>query len=284
LTGHKNSEETTNIALRISQFLTMNGPSTSYEQLPALCSVLSFGSETLVPDNHICRLSYYLKCCILGCGIGLQINPQLLDYVHAHLLPTQLQQSIIEVAFRHLNLALLMNRAFILDEEHLLLPPGSMNTFLEFKTASRIFAITNLTVIEDKYVRTHKVMLCASKWLKDYFLDPFFRCHNENPLLSGPDLHFQRNVLISAYVSIKEVENALEPTVSCACGYSPSDASRCRCLSCESVDPYELTRDNELVITDESSDPENIPMVFALPVNHRMVETNDVVVATATII
>jgi hypothetical protein len=275
----KNSEERTNIALPISQFLTMNGPNTSYEQLPVLRSVLSFGSETLVPDNHICRLSYYLKCCILGCGIGLQINPQLLDYVHAHLLPAQSQQSIIELAFRDLNLALLMNRAFILDEEHLLLPRGSLNTFLEFKTASSIFAITNLTVIADKYQRTHKVMLCASQWLKDYFLDPFFRCHNENPLLSGPDLHFQQNVLISAYVSIREMENAPEPTVACASGYSSSDASRC-----ESVDPYELTRDNEVVVTDESSDPENIPMVFALPVGHRMVETNDVVVATAAII
>lgn len=267
-------------------FSTMSGPNPSHEQLPTLRSVLSFGSETLVPDNDICRLSYYLKCCILGCGIAIQINPQLLDYVHAHLLPAVLQQSIIELAFRDLNLALLMNRAFILDEQNLLLPQGSLNTFIEFKTASSVFAISALTNAADQDLQTHKVMICASRWLRDYFLDPFFRCHGDNPLLAASDVHFQQNVLISAYVSFNAIENTPLPVVACPAGYSSSDTPRCRCPYCSesSVTTCELTSSSEVIVTDESADPANIPMAYALPVGHCLDEASDIVVAKATII
>eukprot|EP00980_Cylindrotheca_fusiformis_P021526 scaffold8369_cov121-Cylindrotheca_fusiformis.AAC.7 len=280
------TQERRNRSIPTPTFSIMNQANPPVEQLPQMGSVLSFGTETLVPDHDICRLSYYLKCCILGCGIALPINPQLVDYVHAHLLPTEFQRSIVEIAFRDLNLALLMNRVFILDEHNLLLPRGSLNTFLAFKTASSVFDITTLTQVANQSLQTHKVMLCASKWLKDYFLGPFFRYHYDNSIPGASSPFFQQNLFISAFVTLDEFDNdPAESTVACHSGRGSADATRCQCAYCESsACTYEVTTDSEMVITDEASEQETIPIVTALPIGHFLNESDNVVVATATVI
>jgi hypothetical protein len=154
-----------------------------YEQPPILQSVCAYGSETLVPNNDICRLSYYLKCCAVGCGINIGIDDALLDYMNAHYLSAEQQEQILRFSFTNLNLVNLMNRAFILDDQHVLLPQGTLNTFFEFKTAVAFFSIDSFTIATGQHVNVHKVMLCTLKWMKEYYLEPFVRYQQGNPVI-----------------------------------------------------------------------------------------------------
>jgi hypothetical protein len=157
-----------------------------YDHNPVLESVFAYGSETHVPDHDICRLSYYVKCCVVGCGIRMPLaDDALLEYMTAHTLPAHLQVLIKRMAFQELSLDRLLNSALILDEHHTLLPFGTLNTFFEFKTASTYFTINSLTVGSGRQECVHKVMLCTFKWLQEYYINPFYREQQANPLISA---------------------------------------------------------------------------------------------------
>jgi hypothetical protein len=176
-----------------------------YDRIPVLQSILAYGAETRVPNHDICRLSYYVKCCVVGCGIDMPLlDHELLDYMTAHTLPLHRQELIKHFAYRELCLEKLINSAFILDEQHVLLPRGTLNTFFEFKTASTYFTVHSFAIGSGRQVYVHKVMLCTLKWLREYYINPFFRAQEVHSLLaplriagSGQqDLQSMINVLI----------------------------------------------------------------------------------------
>ena len=158
-----------------------------YERARALSlqHVCAYGSETLVPNDDICRLSYYLKCCVIGCGINIGIEEALLDYMNAHTLPPEQQAKIIRHALSDLNILSLLDRAFILDDKHTLLPPGTLNTFFEVAIASDFFLSINssLTIATGQQVCIHKVMLCTVGWMNEYFMLPFGRYCQGAPIV-----------------------------------------------------------------------------------------------------
>ena len=145
------------------------------QQNPVLQNVLAYGAETYVPDHDICRLSYYLKCCTIGCGIDIFANLPLIDYQVAHLLHETLQDVIVRLALEVFKLDSLLNKAFILDENHVLLPLGTLNTFYKFELASNFFSIDPITVVAGQRVEVHKVMLCTAKWMREYYILPLIR-------------------------------------------------------------------------------------------------------------
>ena len=205
------------------------GGTLRYESRPVLESVVTYGQETHIPNHDICRLSYYLKCCVVGCGIelptsvlsSLLLPPQilmplcptsqhqrqqgdgmapetdtlapggglvsscLLDYERAHLLPESWQTVIRRLAFNVFSYEKMMNSAIILDDQHLLLPSGTLNTFFEIKTASTYFTVHNYftDITSGKQVEVHKVMLCTTGWIEEYFVRPFIRDYEDNVLL-----------------------------------------------------------------------------------------------------
>ena len=171
---------------------------------PLVHSVLAYGSETLVPDHDVCRLAYYLKCCIVGCGINLDVDHRLVEYQGAHRLPSHLQQRIVQLAFHELRLESLINRAFILDDAHLLLPHGTLNTFYEFKTASSLFSVLNQasTIIAGQQIRVHKVMLCTLKWMKEYYIDPFLEYQKGNSLVEVRAIRMSSESLLPASTTL----------------------------------------------------------------------------------
>ena len=204
------------------------GGTLRYEGRPVLESVLTYGQETHIPDHDICRLSYYLKCCVVGCGIefpasllsslllptqiltplfptsqyqrllgdgmipetdtlvpgGGLVSSCLLDYERAHLLPESWQTVIRRLAFNVFSYDKMMNSAIILDDQHLLLPPGTLNTFFEIKTASMYFTVHNhfTDITSGKQVEVRKVMLCTTGWIQEYFVRPFLRDYEDSVL------------------------------------------------------------------------------------------------------
>ena len=211
-----------------------------YEQPPVLDSVFAYGSETLVPDHDICRVSYYLKCCIVGCGIPLSMNEALIDYQNAHRLPVDLQEMIIYTAFHVLNLDLLINRAFIVDDQHILLPQGTLNTFFEFKLASTYFSINSFNIASGHQVHVHKVMLCTTKWMKEYFIDPFLKYHEGNSLIETHAIRIEQDEAIELdQTSALQHEHPVlmitpetPPEGSCSGGATMESSTMFTCTSC----------------------------------------------------
>jgi hypothetical protein len=78
-----------------------------------------------------------------------------------------------------------LNSALIIDEQHILLPYGTLNTFYEFKTASTYFTINSISIGSGRQECVHKVMLCTLKWLQEYYINPFFREQQSNPILAA---------------------------------------------------------------------------------------------------
>jgi hypothetical protein len=90
------------------------------------------------------------------------------------------------MAFHELSLEKVLNSALIIDEQHILLPYGTLNTFYEFKTVSACFTTINSILIGlGKQECVHKVMLCTFKWLQKYYIIPFFREQQSNPILAA---------------------------------------------------------------------------------------------------
>jgi hypothetical protein len=157
-------------------------------------SLKEFGSSTTVPQNDICRLSYYLKCCILGCGfreasIALPVEV-IMDYNNAHRLPSSLQRAIYHIVMSDFHPQTLMNRVFFVDDSSTLLEPDTMNAFFEWSTTiSRALRMAEqgsggmgIGVISDEQGQhapspnvLRKLMVCTSSWLNEYCILPLYR-------------------------------------------------------------------------------------------------------------
>lgn len=164
----------------------MTIPSHRCDSAPILQTVSAYGSETFVPKNDICRLSYYLKCYVVGCGSLLCADPSLWDYMNAHTLSVERQEELLRYVLLDFNvLNLLARGVFVMDEKHELLPAGTLNTFLEVKTIRRSMSAPFLHVPQSgkKQVSVSKVMFCDSKWIQEYFVGPFLRYQSGTPIL-----------------------------------------------------------------------------------------------------
>jgi hypothetical protein len=142
-------------------------------------TLVEFGSATTVPNNDICCLAYYLKCCVLGCGCENSNAPaELMDYKNAHRLPSHLQQMIYHLALSDLHPHTLMNRMFFIDDSNKLLKPDTMNAFFEWSAISRILAqLEGSAFVEGSRngLVFRKVMVCTSTWLNEYCILPLYR-------------------------------------------------------------------------------------------------------------
>jgi hypothetical protein len=150
--------------------------------------VTTYGTETRVEDSSISRLSFYLKCCTVGCGLAVNIDSILIDYNNATRLPGQLQRAIIALAATELSPERLLNRVYFLDNGHTLLPAYASNAFFAIETASHFFSVEQV-LISGQLFQVHKVMLCTTEWLEEYCFKPLRELQeasrSQNSTLSG---------------------------------------------------------------------------------------------------
>jgi hypothetical protein len=174
-----------------------------------------FGSTTHVPDSDYCRLSYYLKCCILGCGIDFVFDLSLLDYQGdvASRLDQQGQEQLFHLAHTVFRVDILLNKVIFLDDENVLLPQGVSNAFYhdveeeeetttvdsqfiqsqssenpyDNTTSGRGFHLGSPPVslsaevegrrpdLQQHHHQSLKVMLCSTQWLDEFYVGPISR-------------------------------------------------------------------------------------------------------------
>jgi hypothetical protein len=128
------------------------------------------GSKTTIPDYDVSRLSFYLKCCALGCGLDLGIHPVLLDYVRAHLLPIQGQVYIFHLALRKYSPEALANRAYFIDDRNFVLPAPLSNAFYEVDAVAGSFPVQHQLTLAGETIPLFKVMLCTSTWINEIYI------------------------------------------------------------------------------------------------------------------
>ena len=136
----------------------------------ATCQASFSGTKTEIPDYDICRLAFYLKCCVLGCGLDPTVHPELLDYGRAHHLPLQAQQCIFQLALRKFNPEALVNRAYFVDDCNVVLPPPISNAFYEIEAVSSNFPVPRQISVFGQPMPVTKVMLCTSAWINEIYI------------------------------------------------------------------------------------------------------------------
>lgn len=169
-------------------------------------SLTEFGSSTTVPHNDICCLSYYLKCCILGCGFGEALNAVpvevMIDYNNAHRLPSHLQQAIYRIVISNFHPQTLMNQVFFIDDSSRLLKPDTMNAFFEWSTtisrallmAEQGSSFMGNSSDEQEVPQApspnvlRKLMVCTSSWLNEYCILPLYRLSSERLVMAALSL------------------------------------------------------------------------------------------------
>lgn len=123
----------------------------------------------------MCKLSFYLKCCIVGCDMHtLPVDEALLDYSNAHRLPSCQQYMILMLAILEFGLSRLINRAIFLDDEHKLLPAAISNAFYAIETTILHFPID--TASGDQ-VQVRKAMLCTTEWINEIYVKSIMTLH-----------------------------------------------------------------------------------------------------------
>ena len=143
----------------------------------AVRKVYPYGTTTSIPDFDVCRLSFYLKCCVMGCNmIPYALDERVADFERAHLYSIADQMMILKLAVSDFSLHNLLDKAIFLDEERRLLPAHVSNAFFEFGIARHYFPIKPpwQQVESFSQVSEPKVMLCTMNWINDIYIQPIF--------------------------------------------------------------------------------------------------------------
>ena len=215
-----------------------------------------------VPETDIARISFYLRCCVLGCGLLKDRIPNnIIDFTKAQRLSYQWQDMICRMAFEGFALHKLQNRVIFVDTEHSVLPTGSSTMFLksqtsESRTAVNLLLANTSSSIDLPSTFDGNIMICSSEWIEKHYVLPCQRyynmmrpasssCASQSPTIPFQEYHqLSSQYLQSELASLsKQDESFLEEDL------FMSDNDECRDGDDDDVD-----------------DDDIVPMVHAIPV------------------
>jgi hypothetical protein len=186
------------------------------------------------PENDVCRVSYFLRCCVSSeCGIALDVPTIFLDHTVAHHLPPEQQQLIFSLALQAFRLDALMNRVIFIDDEHLVLPQNASHSFVTATTPSDLVTLSRIVPSVMSLPTTGKLLLCTSEWLNMFYV---------SPLIRYSEAQLEGNSRQQYYINHQQVERIPRKI----------DTGKQR-FSCD--------------VQDEHSDEANIPMAVAVPLD-----------------
>jgi hypothetical protein len=136
------------------------------------------------PENDVCRVSYFLRCCVSECGIALDVPIIFLNHTAAHHLPPEQQQLLFSLALQAFRLEALLNRIIFIDDEHLVLPQNVSHSFVTATTPSDLVTLSRIFPSAVSLPTTGKLLLCTSEWLNMFYVSPLIR-NSEAQQLEG---------------------------------------------------------------------------------------------------
>ena len=130
------------------------------------------GVSTVIPDNDVARLMYYLRCVTVSVGIDI-LDDDLVDYRnYRRLSPTR-----VALVMRYA-LALdpreLIGQLIFLDDEGEVCG-NSSNEFCDINVACNIISIQREALIGGRVQNVTKVMFFKSSWLANNYTRPLMR-------------------------------------------------------------------------------------------------------------
>ena len=143
-------------------------------------TISSFGTVAVVPPIDVCRLSFYLKCCAVGCGLHSTLDKQLLDYANSQSLPLELQNKIVHLSLYEYNPSALIGHFIFVDDNKKIMPRHVENAFFRLEQVSRHWNSYDGAVRR----KFRRVMLCTSRWLSEFFKAPLEEFLNSKRFLS----------------------------------------------------------------------------------------------------
>lgn len=146
----------------MSAFFQCKGPRT-YEDTGTSCAV---------PNNDVAKVSYYLHCVTVGCGLDIIVD-DLVDYENVHKLSQARQDSIFEVAYSY-SPKEMVGKTIFSDSDQSFTSEKS-NVFLKITECTSVVAVTSSIVLGGKETEIKKVMLYTDSWLASYWAEPMKR-------------------------------------------------------------------------------------------------------------
>ena len=157
-----------------------------------------FGSVTQVPADHLSRLSFYLKCCTVGCGLPIprHFDRRLLDYQNAHDLSPSLQCELIYHSLDTYNPQVLVDAKYILiDDQHKHIPKTAEHAFFRVDAIASEMSSSDANdddnIISSFEYSSRKVMICTSRFLHEIYQKPMWasvegpRHHQSSPQMTS---------------------------------------------------------------------------------------------------
>ena len=135
-------------------------------------TVKASGQDVNVPDRAINKVSYFLRCATLSCGLDF-IEDDLVDYKNAHYLSSDRQDAILILAFIKFNLESFTAKTIFLDCANNILPRNTSNKFYELEQARQHVEAQEYVMIEGNILKMHKIMICNRQWIHKNYVKPF---------------------------------------------------------------------------------------------------------------
>ena len=131
-------------------------------------NVKDYGVTTVIPNDPVARLMYYLNCVTIGVGLDI-LSDDLVQYKDYHLLsPTR-----IAVVFKtavELSPDVFIGKILFRDDEGKV-TGSSPNNFVSISAACDVVALQSDIIIAGKVQNVTKVMFFKSSWLKHFYTD-----------------------------------------------------------------------------------------------------------------
>ncbi|KAF9531442.1 hypothetical protein CPB83DRAFT_849028 [Crepidotus variabilis] len=129
--------------------------------------------STVVPDDDIAHLMYYLNCVTKGVGLDI-LQDDLIEYQRYNFL-SPLRIAVVFKTAVELSPDELIGKLIFRDDEHDLIPRNMNNTFISINTACNIVSIQRDILISGKVQDVSKVMFFTSNWLELHYTKPIER-------------------------------------------------------------------------------------------------------------
>jgi hypothetical protein len=135
-------------------------------------NVTATGVHTIVPDNDIARIMYYLNCVTVGVGIDI-LEDDLVDYKNYYRLSRNRAILVLKAALA-LSPAELINQIIFRDDNGEV-TGSSSNEFCDINVACSYVSLQREAIIGGRVQSISKVMFFKSQWLERYYNGPIVR-------------------------------------------------------------------------------------------------------------
>ncbi len=134
--------------------------------------ISDYGSSTVVPDDDVARMMYYLHCVTVGVGLDI-LQDDLVRYKHYYQLSPARIALVVKSALEFSPDEFIGKLIFRDDKGEV--TGSSSNKFVSISAACNIISLQRDIIIAGKVQDVTKVMFFKSSWLEKYYIQPMTR-------------------------------------------------------------------------------------------------------------